>query len=618
MVTDDTGKFITSAAEKADKIAEFFGAQLSAPAMGTLPPFKGPPRSLSNPIALDEVRACLGRLSSNRASGPDSIPAELYKFSGPETPSIVVKALNDIFALHSPIDTNVGVLVPLPKPGKPRGPVSSLRPVALLNALRKLLSLIVLNRIRPKLEAFIDHYQAGFRPGRSTTDIVFTWRWLCSLVITFELTLYKLGIDLSHAFDSLDRQRLMFILEADANLNEDDCRMIRYLFSDMELRVRVYSETSKPFISNLGAPQGDGLSAFIFIYYLDKAMKEARCSFRAVRPRPPRDIELGLPELTAYADDVDSISVSKVHLESELESFEMTLNTWNLQINKTKTEWTKIELCPLADRCPACQQSCSKEAILCDGCGFWWHYSCAHLSQAQVSVLVDDPNSVFKCDMCKNFKRPLMRGREPWRSLRVLGSLLDDDEDAKNRMRLAAMAFKQHTKLWMRRHLLSLSTRIRIYKAYVLPTLIYNIGALALSQKTADKLDAFHKRQLRHVMGIFWPDQISSVELYKRTNSVPISRLMKERRWSLIGHILRLPRETPAFVAMQTFFRASTFLRRRCGRPRTCLAAAICQDLLDSFHKHMCLLKSLSDLELLRQKAQNRTAWLRLTRAVLD
>ena len=203
----------------------------------------------------------------------------------------------------------------------------------------------------------------------------------------------------------------------------------------------------------------------------------------------------------------------------------------------------------------------------------------------QLAVLLADPASTFKCDMCKNFERPLMRGKEPWRRLRLLGSLLDDAEDARNRMQRHSSSIPR---FGLGNTFFSVATRIRIYNAYVL-----------------------------HVLGIFWPDQISNDELYSRTASIPISRLAKEKRWSLLGHVLRLPRDTPAFVAMQSFLRAAGLFPHRRGRPRTCLASVLTQDLLDSFEKHHCLLQTLSDLEGLRQKAQNRQAWTRLTRAVV-
>ncbi len=59
------------------------------------------------------------------------------------------------------------------KPGKPIGPTSSLRPLTLLNAIRKILSLIALTRTSNKVNNYLSQSQSGFRVGRSTADVVY-------------------------------------------------------------------------------------------------------------------------------------------------------------------------------------------------------------------------------------------------------------------------------------------------------------------------------------------------------------------------------------------------------------------------------------------------------------
>ena len=44
-------------------------------------------------------------------------------------------------------------------------------------------------------------------------------------------------------------------------------------------------------------------------------------------------------------------------------------------------------------------------------------------------------------------------------------------------------------------------------------------------------------------------------EIYPQTDSIPVSVEITERRWTLLGHILRLEPETPANKAMAQYFR---------------------------------------------------------------
>ena len=259
VVHDTDGKYISTAADKAEEIASFFGTQLSEADLGSLAQFSGPPRPLLSPISTQEVMAGMKKLNNDRACGPDGILAEQYKYGGKMFATKMATIYNQVFEKHLPVETNTGILIPLAKPGKPAGPCSSLRPVTLLNTVRKLFSLIVLFRIRPKLEKEIANFQAGFRPDRSTTEIVLAKRWLISVVCTYEVELYLLGMDLSRAFDRINRGKLMECVDNDARLDEDDRRLVRYLMADMHLRVRVSGVLSSELLSNVGAPQGSSL-----------------------------------------------------------------------------------------------------------------------------------------------------------------------------------------------------------------------------------------------------------------------------------------------------------------------------------------------------------------------
>ena len=58
-----------------------------------------------------------------------------------------------------------GVLVPLPKPGKPQGPPANHRPIILLSILRKILASCMINRIQEPIENRIPLSQAVYTVG---------------------------------------------------------------------------------------------------------------------------------------------------------------------------------------------------------------------------------------------------------------------------------------------------------------------------------------------------------------------------------------------------------------------------------------------------------------------
>ena len=165
--------------EKLDILGNFFTEKYKVD--NEIEPFEESP-GLSVPITTTEVSEATKKLNNNRAPGLDNIQAELIKNAHPLLFEEIGKMLNKTSATGQHIDIGNGGLILLPKPGKPPGPVSHLRPIVLLPVIRKVLSLITLNRIREKVNCYLSPSQAGFRPCRSTADIVWTHRWLTGRV----------------------------------------------------------------------------------------------------------------------------------------------------------------------------------------------------------------------------------------------------------------------------------------------------------------------------------------------------------------------------------------------------------------------------------------------------
>ena len=92
--------------------------------------------------------------------------------------------------------------------------------------------------------------------------------------------------------------------------------------------------------------------------------------------------------------------------------------------------------------------------------------------------------------------------------------------------------------VWFRRSRISLPLRLRLYESFVVPVLIYNMGTWGLTKAELDRLDAYHRRHLRQIVGIHWPHRISNTALYRRCRCHPISEDVKSARWHLFGHVL--------------------------------------------------------------------------------
>ena len=195
------------------------------------------------------------------------------------------------------------ILVPLTKPGKKTGPVENLRPIILLSVLRKILAICMLRRCLDKLSERIPKTQAAYQQGRSTTELVFSFKVLAEKAITSEnYKIFLLLLDMSKAFETVRSNDLFTILED--ILEADELHMMKILVEDVILRVKIGKTTGEAIKTNIGIPQGDCLSPILFILYLAEALKPTR----TVAKPPNFDSTKILMIDQQYADDVSWIT----------------------------------------------------------------------------------------------------------------------------------------------------------------------------------------------------------------------------------------------------------------------------------------------------------------------
>ncbi len=173
---------------------------------------------------------------------------------------------------------------------------------------------------------------------------------------------------------------------------------------------------------------------------------------------------------------------------------------------------------------------------------------------------------------------------EQWRTVRKLGSLLGESDDISRRKQLAIVAFRNLMNLWVRRNQISEKLRLRLYNAFVLPVLTYNMGTWGLTKREEEKIEAFHRKQLRMLLGIHHPNHITNANLYERCGCHRLGLDIVNARWRLFGHILRLPDDVPAYLAMTHYFLQTDCESFR-GRCRSNLPSKLNDD-LKNLSKH--------------------------------
>ena len=73
---------------------------------------------------------------------------------------------------------------------------------------------------------------------------------------------------------------------------------------------------------------------------------------------------------------------------------------------------------------------------------------------------------------------------------------------------------------------IKLATKIKVYKAVVLTSLLYGCETWTLYKKHIKQLERFHMGSLRLTMGIKWQDRVTNLEVLDRASLVSIETMV--------------------------------------------------------------------------------------------
>nr|KAG5704048.1 hypothetical protein BaRGS_017552 [Batillaria attramentaria] len=160
----------------------------------------------TNPPTKTEIIKAIKSLKSGKAAGPDGIPPEALKADIQTSTDMLHPLLRKIWENESvPQDWKKGHLVKLPKKGD-LSSCSNWRGIMLLSIPGKVLTRIILERLKTALDKTLREEQAGFRNDRSCTDHIATMRIIIEQSLEWQTPLYSTFVDFQKAFDSVDRE----------------------------------------------------------------------------------------------------------------------------------------------------------------------------------------------------------------------------------------------------------------------------------------------------------------------------------------------------------------------------------------------------------------------------
>ena len=189
--------------------------------------------------------------------------------------------------------------------------------------------------------------------------------------------------------------------------------------------------------------------------------------------------------------------------------------------------------------------------------------------------------------------------------------------DIQQKCILGNLAFSNFNDVWLQGKRISLPRLINVYEAMVVSVMMYNCSSWAATKDTLKKLDVCHRKHLRKIINVKWPQTISNDKLYEICNTKCLSERVRLARWKMLGHILRSPDNTPAALSLVHAIKGSVAKKRR-GSHKANLLKVLRDDmksmLIDRTSEYAALrqrptLNKLKDIEDLRLLAHNKSLW---------
>jgi len=219
------------------------------------------------------------------------------------------------------------------KKGKDDSLLKNWRPISLLNIDTKIFSKIIAMRIEGCLPEIIDINQSAFIKGRNIVEGIRTTDMIIEQLEKENRQGIIIGVDFLKAFDSVDHEYLVNILEAYGFPNMT-IRMIKILYNGAESAIINHGITSTFFNLLRSCRQGDALSPFLFIISIDPLLR------KLIQNPLNKGIKTatGTIKAISFADDLDNFTNDIDAAKSALDIIFRFANLSGLHMNTAKSE----------------------------------------------------------------------------------------------------------------------------------------------------------------------------------------------------------------------------------------------------------------------------------------
>ena len=323
---NSNGKTVVSDQDKANVLNSFFSSVFTQENLNSLPDIQENSKSMG--ISLSEiivtpeaVKRKLRVLDSNKAQGPDQIPARILKELSEELANPFCFLFNKSFEEGKiPKDWKCADVVAIFKKGS-RSEPGNYRPVSLTCISCKVLESIIRDQIvlhMTQYNLYADS-QHGFRNRRSCMSQLLEVMEDFTKMLDEKSPIDVIYLDFKKAFDSVPHERLLAKLKA-YGINGQIQNWIRDFLSGRIQKVKIGESKSEIAQVKSGIPQGSILGPVLFTIFINDL---------------PDSVE-GLCKIFADDTKIYNKSTNNQIIQKDLSSLQDWSDTWQLHFNVGK------------------------------------------------------------------------------------------------------------------------------------------------------------------------------------------------------------------------------------------------------------------------------------------
>jgi hypothetical protein len=456
------------------------------------------------------------------------------------------------------------------------------RTLSLINHMGKVLEKMIQNRLSHYCESngCLPESQNGFRNDRSTVDAMFVSRLLASSAREKMINIYKVFVDLTKAYDKVNRSVLWVVLR-NIGIPEKMISLIRGLLDGSRANIRIKGKIVHGFDLNTGLKQGSVFSPLLFNIFFGAIIDawQVACNGKGIPLMfnlKGDFMSLGSARELAgnshmcitdllFADDAEFVATSPEDLQFMMRAFDEITMAFGQQVSVKKTKVMTVH-----------KRLLPGEQVIED-------IPLSITSQGQVLENVD----VFT----------YVGGKE-----NIRGDMADEVTVRLSRMSAAFASLSDRVFLNPNIHLL---TKLRIFDSVVISNGLYGCATWNIKDKQIQQLDSWKFRHLKKILRYKWSDYCSYVDIIERIrgygiNIGTIQMTITKRRLLYLGHVIRM---NDCRLSKRMLYGGINLGKRASGGQETSYHKCVKDDLIKC--------KMSTDFQVIEGLALDKRQWLR-------